>query len=187
MKKYILILAILTHSSLFAGDIAQNTQIPQEQVQAPQVQFAQPPQDLIKTVQQGKLKVETPYKDGLVHGIEKWTQEAQKLDFQMPLENNDEAMNNKWLENPDKVLREVSYKNGIKDGIEKQFHENGIIKKEIPYKKGMKDGVEKAYFEDGTLRYEITYKNGKAIVGFKYTVSKAEMTNDDFFLLDSEN
>ena len=101
----------------------------------------------------GKLWVETPYKNGERDGIAKVYFEDGKLTSETP------------------------YKNGKIEGIEKWYYESGNLASEIPHKNDEAHGNLKYYTEDGKLLALLKAENGKITSG-KCSNNKAPTNKD---------
>ena len=89
----------------------------------------------------GAILAETPYKNGKMHGIEKFYYESGDL----------------WYETP--------YVNGKKHGIEHIYYTSGSIMLEVPYKHGIKHGVAKYYDKyNSNILSATLYDNGKNVL-----------------------
>ena len=97
----------------------------------------------IKKFENGNLREERNYKNGLRHG-----------EF-------------KTYFNGQLALIDT-YKNGQKDGAHKSYYENGNLRTEATYRKGKNDGVSRMYYENGQLWRELKYKNGEKIAPTKW-------------------
>jgi len=117
-----------------------------------------------------------------VNGILKTYYMSGKVKFETPLKNGKRNGTSKAYSEFGKILGETSYKEGKENGVEKQYYESGKIKLEIPYKDDKKHGVER-YYKSGRINQKTTYKNGKAVSGFIYTEDgkKRKMTNEDLY------
>ncbi|MFC1742613.1 toxin-antitoxin system YwqK family antitoxin [Candidatus Riflebacteria bacterium] len=85
----------------------------------------------------GKIKIETNYKNGKKHGIEKW-----------------------WWEENGNLGSFSNYKNGRKNGIHRYYHRTGVLYYEATYKDGKLHGIEN-WYEAGRLDKEVPYKDGE--------------------------
>ncbi|MBO7244784.1 MAG: toxin-antitoxin system YwqK family antitoxin [Alphaproteobacteria bacterium] len=134
----------------------------------------------------GKLKRETPYKNGVNEGIEKGYYESGNLFGEVPYKNGmPEGIVKEYYENGN-LRFEVPYKNRAREGIAKEYYENGNLRTETLYKNDKKDGISKAYYENGKLKSEAIFKEGEAISGFIYneeTGEKREMSEKDLDFL----
>lgn len=90
-----------------------------------------------KKYQNGSLKIECYYKNGLKNGV-----------FRT------------WYENGNKHI-EVSYINNVINGYSRKWYENGNIEMETYNKNGLPNGNNKAWFENGQLKIEYIMENGK--------------------------
>ena len=107
----------------------------------------------------GKLWVETPYKNDKREGIAKV-----------------------YFENGN-LASETPYKNGKIEGIEKWYYENGNLNIEIPFKNDKREGMVKWYYESGNLASEIPHKNDEAYGNLKYYTEDGKL----LALLKAEN
>ncbi len=94
-----------------------------------------------------ELRTETPYKDGVRHGIQKTFY-------------------------PDgKLYSEVNFTNGNMNGVMKIYFPNGNVKVEANYKDGLLDGITKLYYENGNVMREQQYEKNKMVRDKKYSIS----------------
>ena len=98
----------------------------------------------VKKFENGNLREERNYKNGLRHG----KQEIYDRSGQLLLLN--------------------TYKNEQKDGHQKLYYENGNLRAEDKYTNGKNDGVSRMYYENGQLWRELKYKNGVQITPTKW-------------------
>jgi antitoxin component YwqK of YwqJK toxin-antitoxin module len=84
----------------------------------------------------GQLKSQKFYKDGIIDGEQKVWYESGKL------------------------LIKYCYKDGLQDGEYKEYYESGKLKSKRFYIDGMLDGEQKEWFENGKLSVQQFYKDG---------------------------
>ena len=92
----------------------------------------------IQYYENGKIMLESVFKDGKQDGISKSYYENGQLE------------------------EESVIKDGKKNGISKFYYENGQLKAEIINKDGKKDGISKLYYGNGKLKSEATFKDDKS-------------------------
>jgi len=99
------------------------------------------PDDGVHTTyyQNGQLRTEENYKDGVLHGLYK-----------------------SWHE-PDPPFSEGNYRDVKLDGLFREWWKNGQLKYEGNYKDGKLDGVIKQWYKNAQLQLEINYKDGVKI------------------------
>ena len=96
----------------------------------------------------GNIKIETPYKNGVIEGVGKIYSEGGNLGVEMPL------------------------KNGKAEGIGKEYYESGNLNIESPYKNGKMEGIQKYYYENGNILSEIPFMNDKVHGSVKFYSKK---------------
>ena len=87
----------------------------------------------------GKVKKEENYINGLMEGVERAYYPSGKLEF------------------------EVTNKNDLRNGIERHYSEEGKLEIEIPYLHGSVEGLVKRYDENGKVVEQAMYKNDKEV------------------------
>ena len=112
-----------------------------------------------------RLWVETPYKNGKKHGVQKAYYENGKLMREIPYKNDKIHGVAKGYYESGKLASETPYQNGKKHGVEKAYYENGNLRYEAPYQNGEIHGIAKRYYENGNLQAQATYENGNIISG----------------------
>ena len=98
----------------------------------------------IKKFENGNLREEKNYKNGLRHGKQEIYDRSGQL------------------------LLLDTYKNGQKDGPHRGYYENGNLQTEAMYKNGKNDGATRVYYENGQLWSESKYKNGEKVAPTKW-------------------
>jgi antitoxin component YwqK of YwqJK toxin-antitoxin module len=100
----------------------------------------------------GKLRMEIPYENGIRQGEEKAYDLPGRLEKVTPYK--DDKIHGDVVEywtSTGKPKRVVPFRKGIVDGIVREYHENGTLKKEWPVKNDRFHGIEKEYDENGKL------------------------------------
>lgn len=108
-----------------------------------------------------EYRYQTPYKDSLIHGVEKGYYDNGSLKKETPYKNGKKEGIQKEYDQKGILTQETSYKNDKIHGISTRYNYEGKIYSQTPYKKGEIDGVFKRYNDKGIVVEETTYKNGK--------------------------
>jgi len=87
----------------------------------------------------GQLKHEVNYKNGVLDGLAK-----------------------SWYENG-KLKLEQNYKDDVQEGFSRLYYENGQLHKEMNYKDGKENGLFRGCNKNGQLHAESKYKDGKIV------------------------
>lgn len=103
----------------------------------------------------GKLRGETPFREGIREGIAKTYYESGKLQS------------------------ETTFKNDRVEDITKFYYESGKIQSETPFKNTKAQGIAKFYDESGKLKHEIEFEESKVIKAFAYEKkgNKTQLSN----------
>jgi len=104
----------------------------------------------------GKLRGETPFKDGKREGMGKTYYESGELQGEAP------------------------FKNDVIEGVKKSYFTSGRLQSETPFQNDQAEGVAKIFDESGQLSYEITFEHSVAQKGFAYDAkgSKTPMSEE---------
>ena len=96
----------------------------------------------------GALLAETPFVDGMEHGIKKWYYESGAL------------------------RRESQYENGKRHGIDKIYYESGTLLVVTPYVRGNIHGIVKSYEEGKSSIYRLAlYEKGHKVASVKFGIN----------------
>jgi len=111
----------------------------------------------------GYLEHETPYKNGVEDGIEKWYYQSGKIEVEIP------------------------YVNGIEEGIRKDYYESGQVAVAFTYKNGKLNGAVKYYDESGCLTEEDIFKDDSFISRTMYDCSNSKNEENNYNLYEWNN
>lgn len=116
----------------------------------------------------GKLKSETPFKNGLREGIGKTYYESGKLRSETPFKNDKiEGLKKEYYESG-VVQTEVTFVNDEAQGMTKFYYPTGKLQGETPFNHNKADGITKLYSPTGRLVRTIEFKEGDVVRGFDY-------------------
>jgi antitoxin component YwqK of YwqJK toxin-antitoxin module len=129
----------------------------------------------------GKIKSETPFKEGLRDGLGKMYYESGKLQSETPFKNDKiEGLKKEYYESG--VLRtEVTFVNDQAEGVGKFYYPTGKLQGETPFKKNQPDGITKLFNPAGKLIRTIEFKEGNIVKGYDYNDqgTKLELSRDE--------
>jgi antitoxin component YwqK of YwqJK toxin-antitoxin module len=129
----------------------------------------------------GKIKSETPFKEGLRDGLGKLYYESGKLQSETPFKNDKiEGLKKEYYESG--VLRtEVSFVNDQAEGVGKFYYPTGKLQGETPFKKNQPDGITKLFTPAGKLIRTIEFKEGNIVKGYDYNDqgTKLELSREE--------
>lgn len=109
----------------------------------------------------GKLKAETPYRDGRVQGtLHRWFENgvpSQTCDY------SDNLRSGRCRTfHPDGSLStDTTFRKGLPDGSDKEWFQNGRLKVDGTYRDAKRTGPYRLWFEDGSPRFECNYVDGR--------------------------
>lgn len=129
----------------------------------------------------GKVKSETPFKEGLREGMGKTYYESGALKSETPFKNDKiEGLKKEYYESG-VVQTEVLFVNDEADGVSKFYYPNGKLQGETPFKKNQPDGITKLYNPKGQLLRTIEFQEGKILRGYDYNDqgAKIELNRDE--------
>jgi antitoxin component YwqK of YwqJK toxin-antitoxin module len=109
----------------------------------------------------GQLNEEENYQNGKLNGIRKVYLENGSLKEDGNYENGKENGAFTFYNENGTKEQESIYFNGIKNGKEVLYYENGKVKAEYFIKDTIKNGIIYGFYESGTKEYESYFKNGK--------------------------
>lgn len=119
----------------------------------------------------GNLRYETPYKDGLKHGIQYEYRENGRVYSQTPyVEGKIHGIEYRYFEN-NRVKDEIPYKSGKKHGTEKEYlitKGKYFLRATHSYKEGKQHGKSYLYWSTGKKQSEMIYKNGKRVKRYDF-------------------
>lgn len=132
----------------------------------------------------GKLKSETMYMNGMINGISKTYNENEQLISEIPFTDNKMNGTSKVYYASGKLKNETPYLNNIMNGSVKFFYENGQLQTETKYSNGkIIDGVSHAtYYETGGIASAMKYLNNEVVGNISFykngnVLTEVEMTN----------
>lgn len=128
----------------------------------------------------GKLKSETPFKNGLREGVGKIYYESGKVQSETPFKNDKiEGLKREYYESGS-LQRELPFSNDEAEGIGKFYYPSGKLQGETAFKKNQPDGITKLYSSTGKLIRTIEFKEGKIVKGFDYDAkgTKIELSRE---------
>ncbi|QIR76789.1 toxin-antitoxin system YwqK family antitoxin [Sulfurospirillum diekertiae] len=129
----------------------------------------------------GKIKSETPFKEGLRDGLGKMYYESGKLQSETPFKNDKiEGLKKEYYESG--VLRtEVTFVNDQAEGVGKFYYPTGKLQGETPFKKNQPDGITKLFNPAGKLIRTIEFKEGNIVKGYDYNDqgTKLELSREE--------
>ncbi|MDD2382939.1 MAG: toxin-antitoxin system YwqK family antitoxin [Sulfurospirillaceae bacterium] len=129
----------------------------------------------------GKLKSETPFKNGLRDGLGKSYYESGKIRSETPFRNDKtEGLKKEYYESGI-VQTEVTFVNDIAEGITKFYYPSGKLQGESLFKNNKADGITKLYSPVGQLIRTIEFKEGDVVKGFDYDAkgNKTELRREE--------
>ncbi|MDD3343808.1 MAG: toxin-antitoxin system YwqK family antitoxin [Sulfurospirillaceae bacterium] len=116
----------------------------------------------------GKLKSETPFKNGLREGIGKRYYESGKLRSETPFINDKiEGLKKEYYESG-ALQTEVTFVHDEAEGLTKFYYPSGKLQGESLFKNNKADGITKLYGPTGQLIRTIEFKEGDVVQGFDY-------------------
>lgn len=116
----------------------------------------------------GKLKSETPFKEGIREGMGKTYYESGKLQSETPFKNDKmEGLKKAYYESG-VVQSELFFVNDEAHGMAKMYYPTGKLQGETPFKNNRADGTAKLYNPKGKLLRTIEFKEGEVVQGFDY-------------------
>lgn len=110
----------------------------------------------------GALLLLSPYINGEQNGIEKQYDQSGQISSEIPFTNGNKNGVVKFYRENGQLWFETPYVNGIKHGISKHYHANGKLASAVQMTKDQASGIGKWYYESGKLRRELTYIDGRA-------------------------
>lgn len=129
----------------------------------------------------GKIKSETPFKEGLREGLGKMYYESGKLQSETPFKNDKiEGLKKEYYESG--VLRtEVTFVNDQAEGVGKFYYPTGKLQGETSFKKNQPDGITKLFNPAGKLIRTIEFKEGNIVKGYDYNDqgTKLELSREE--------
>jgi antitoxin component YwqK of YwqJK toxin-antitoxin module len=117
---------------------------------------------VVKGYREGRLRAETPCKDGKVDGVVKAYDEDGRPLFESPHEQGKREGMEKFYDQNGTLSAEQAFKNGLLDGVVREYYEDGRLKSEFSFRRGLPDGAWKEYYPDGALKSEASFIDGKA-------------------------
>lgn len=129
----------------------------------------------------GKVKVESFYKDGKLDGVAKEYDENGKLKGETVFKDGKQEGVCKWYYESGRLESEAIFKNGKEDGPTKKYYECGKLKSEKFSKNGKSEGVLRLYYENGQLKGEGVYKNGSLEGVFKRYCENGQLSGEELY------
>lgn len=135
------------------------------------------------------MKSETPYKDGKIHGVQKFYGEWGRLEMEIPFKDGMENGEKKeYFGFDNKKLKKITtYVNGKLNGVSKVFNSHDELTAETFYLDGKKNGIEKKYNNDGELTSETIYLEGKKNGIEKTYNNDGKLTSETIYLDDKKH
>ena len=129
----------------------------------------------------GRLKSETPFKDGIREGLGKTYYESGKLQSETPFKADKMQGLKKEYYESGVVQSELFFVNDEAHGIAKMYYPTGKLQGETPFKNNQPDGITKLYNPKGVLLRTIEFKEGEVIQGFDYDANgkKKELSMEE--------
>ena len=129
----------------------------------------------------GKLKSETPFKEGIREGVGKTYYESGKLQSETPFKADKMQGLKKEYYESGVVQSELFFVNDEAHGIAKMYYPTGKLQGETPFKNNQPDGITKLYNPKGVLLRTIEFKEGEVIQGFDYDANgkKKELSMEE--------
>lgn len=128
----------------------------------------------------GKIKSETPFKEGIREGLGKTYYASGKLQSETPFKADKiEGVKKEYYESG-VVRSEIFFVNDEAHGVAKMYYPTGKLQGETPFKNNRPDGIAKLYNPKGQLLRTIEFKEGEVITGFDYGVKgdKKELSKE---------
>lgn len=116
----------------------------------------------------GKLRGETPFKEGKREGVGKTYYESGELQGETPFKNDVVEGLRKSYFTSGRVQSETPFINDKAEGIAKIYYPSGKLQSETPFHENKAEGISKLYYESGKLTNEIEFKNSSPVSGFQY-------------------
>lgn len=116
----------------------------------------------------GRLKSETPFKDGIREGLGKTYYESGKLQSETPFKADKMQGLKKEYYESGVVQSELFFVNDEAHGMAKMYYPTGKLQGETPFKNNRPDGITKLYNPKGKLLRTIEFKEGEVVQGFDY-------------------
>jgi antitoxin component YwqK of YwqJK toxin-antitoxin module len=116
----------------------------------------------------GKLRIVTPYTNGVKNGTEKWYYESGQLETIVPYINDSMTGIVKTYYESGELRSERPCINFETVGVEKFYYKNGNLQSEYNWVKGKAEWTQKDYDTNGVFRDEATYIQGKCNGMYKY-------------------
>ena len=121
--------------------------------------------DLLKSTKEyypnQKLKLETPFTNNLVNGVEKKYYESGKLEWEYNYLDGELNGLCKIYYESGKLEGEYNYVDGSLNGLYITYYESGKLEREDNYVDGERNGPSKDYYESGKLEREKNYVDGE--------------------------
>jgi len=109
----------------------------------------------------GKIKKEENYINGLMEGVERAYYPSGKLEFEVTNKNDLRNGIERHYSEEGKLIIEVPYQNDVVTGLVKQYTKEGKLEYETNYVNDKREGVSKKYYPSGKLLSQVTFKNDK--------------------------
>ena len=129
----------------------------------------------------GKIKSETPFKEGIREGVGKTYYESGKLQSETPFKNDKmEGLKKEYYESG-VVQSELFFVNDEAHGMAKMYYPTGKLQGETPFKKNKPDGTAKLFSPKTQLLRTIEFKEGEVVQGFDYDAKgkKKELSKEE--------
>ena len=116
----------------------------------------------------GRLRGETPFKEGKREGTGKTYYETGELQGETPFKNDVIEGLKKGYFVSGKVQSETPFVHDKAEGIAKIYYPSGKLQSETPFKENKAEGISKLYYESGKIANEIEFKQSNPVRGFQY-------------------
>lgn len=116
----------------------------------------------------GKLKSETPFKEGIREGVGKTYYESGKLKSETSFKNDKMEGKKKEYYESGVLQSELIFVNDEAHGMAKMYYPTGKLQGETPFTKNQPNGITKLYSPKGKLIRTIEFKEGEILKGFDY-------------------
>ncbi len=112
------------------------------------------------------IRTKRYYKDGLFHGSYKEWFESGALQRESTWVNGKKEGSEKYFYEDSSLKSECNYVNGVYNGRQQQHYPNGQLSNKYYYINGLQQDSLKEYYQNGNLKLEAYYAEGK-IIGIK--------------------
>lgn len=129
----------------------------------------------------GQVKSEGSFRNGLLHGLTKKYYESGQLQGEGCYKNGELDGPYKTYYVSGQIKSEGVNKNGKQEGPNKTYYQSGQLNASGIYVNGKLEGPAKAYYEDGKIQEETYYKNGELEGPAKAYYENGQLESESFY------